>query len=223
MHYLYRLTNQVNGKIYIGQSSDISKRWSDHKAAVKHNRPTQIIHHALLKYGIDKFDWDVIATCQTWDDANELETILVSQYESHISTGKGYNSTRGGYNAPKTEEWKQKISNVLMGHEVSKETRDKISKVQIGKVLSNETKNKISAFNKGKKVSEETREKLSKINLGNKNCLGKKNGLGHFHTEEAKKKIGDASRGKTTKYKGKTWKVIDGKRVWIDVIRKIDA
>ena len=113
MHHLYRLTNQVNQKVYIGQSSDLSKRWSDHKAAVKHNRPTQKIHYALIKYGVDRFDWDIIATCQTWDDANELETLLVAQYESHISTGKGYNSTRGGYNAPKTEEWKQKVSKKL--------------------------------------------------------------------------------------------------------------
>ena len=50
---LYRITNKINGKIYIGQAQDFKHRWSDHKLAVKNNKPTQAIHHALIKYGLD--------------------------------------------------------------------------------------------------------------------------------------------------------------------------
>ena len=41
---LYKITNKINGKVYIGQAADISKRWHDHRAAAKNNKPTQIIH-----------------------------------------------------------------------------------------------------------------------------------------------------------------------------------
>src|ERR1700744_416661 len=106
MHYLYRLTNKNKGKVYIGQAKNLKHRWAIHKKAVKNNEPTQIIHQALIKYGINGFDWDIIVMCKTLDDANELETELISQYESHVSTGKGYNVSLGGWNAPKPESFK---------------------------------------------------------------------------------------------------------------------
>lgn len=107
---LYRITNKNNGKNYIGQAADLSKRWSDHRRAVRLNKPTQAIHHAIIKYGIDNFEFEVIASCKTQDDANFIETELVSQYDSFIANDKGYNVTLGGMNAPKTEEWKKVIS-----------------------------------------------------------------------------------------------------------------
>ena len=107
MHFLYRITNVVNQKVYIGQAADYEHRWADHRRAVRLNKPTQTIHHAIIKYGIDNFIFEVIATCQTIDDANELETELVAQYDSFVSHGKGYNATYGGMNAPKSEAWHQ--------------------------------------------------------------------------------------------------------------------
>ena len=65
-----------------------------------------------------------------------------------------------------------------------------------GKHLSDETRRKLSKVNKGKTFSEETRRKLSEANKGK------------HHTEEWRRKSGEA-------HKGMTWKLIDGKRVWI--------
>ena len=65
-----------------------------------------------------------------------------------------------------------------------------------GKHLSDETRRKLSEANKGKKLSEEHRRKLSEANKGK------------HHTEEWRRKSGES-------HKGKTWKLIDGKRVWI--------
>jgi group I intron endonuclease len=113
MFYLYRIHCLINQKNYIGQTINITNRWSQHKTAVRNNKPTQVIHHALIKHGIENFVFEHIASCMTQDQANELETELVSQYESHISTGKGYNNTRGGFNAPKTDEWKAHMSEVM--------------------------------------------------------------------------------------------------------------
>jgi group I intron endonuclease len=125
---LYRITNTINNKIYIGQAADLSKRWSDHRRAVRLSKPTQVIHHAMIKYGIENFEFDIIASCTNQDDANYTETKLVEQYESHISTDKGYNITLGGMNAPKTEAFKQMMRNWHAS--LSDEERAKRSKQQ---------------------------------------------------------------------------------------------
>jgi len=104
---LYKITNLINGKVYIGQATDVSKRWHDHRRAFKLNKPMQAIHYALIKYGLDNFEFIVVACCKSQDDANFTETALVSQYDSFIKNGNGYNVTLGGMNAPKTDEWKQ--------------------------------------------------------------------------------------------------------------------
>lgn len=104
---LYKITNKINNKNYIGQAQDYQHRWADHKRAVLLNKPTQIIHHALIKYGLDNFEFEVIASCKTQEDANETETQLVAQYNSFVGDGYGYNATYGGMNAPKTEAWHQ--------------------------------------------------------------------------------------------------------------------
>lgn len=108
---LYKITNVVNNKVYIGQAADISKRWSDHRRAFKLNKPKQAIHYAFIKYNLKNFIFEVIVSCKTQEDANEIETLLVTQYDSFISNNKGYNVTFGGNNAPKSEEWKQSIRN----------------------------------------------------------------------------------------------------------------
>jgi group I intron endonuclease len=104
---LYRITNKINNKVYIGQAADVSKRWHDHRRAVRINKPTQVVHHALIKYGLENFEFEVIVSCKTQDDANFIETELVKQYDSFVGNGKGYNATLGGMNAPKSEKWRQ--------------------------------------------------------------------------------------------------------------------
>ena len=73
-----------------------------------------------------------------------------------------------------SEKTKQKISESLKGHKVSKETRLKISNIRLknpikywlGKTRSDETNKKISESNKGRIISKETRDKISKSNKG---------------------------------------------------------
>jgi group I intron endonuclease len=220
IYSLYRITNLINNKNYIGQTVAPKQRWYDHKKVAKNN-PNQIVHHAMIKHGINNFEFVIIASCKSLEDANQLETSLVSQYESHVSTGKGYNMTLGGMNAPKTEEWKQKVSQTLMGHEVSKESRDKISKGNTGKIRSDDFKKNVGDFWRGKERTEEHKENLSKSLTGNKLSEETKEKLSKIRkgtklSEETKEKIRNAISGRTTVHKGRTWKIIDGKRVWID-------
>jgi len=109
--FLYRITNLINNKVYIGQAADISKRWSTHRRAFKLNKPTQAIHHALIKYGLNNFIFETIACCKGQHNANDLETELVKQYDTFI--GRGYNATLGGMNAPKSDVWKAHMSRIM--------------------------------------------------------------------------------------------------------------
>ena len=109
MHYMYKIINQINGKIYIGQTIKPDYRWYQHRSyAGNNNKHKQYIHSAMAKYGIENFTFEVIATCYTQEDANEIEEIIIQQYNSRNSKF-GYNIRPGGNNAPHAEETKEKI------------------------------------------------------------------------------------------------------------------
>ena len=150
MRYLYKITNTMNNKIYIGQTVNPSQRWWQHRNAASKNHPSMIIARAIKKYGNNAFDFEIIAQCQTLDDANFMEEHLIQQYDSR-NPEKGYNIRPGGNNSPITEITRQKISvtmlnrtpeekksiyslvsDKLTGHEVSMETKQKISEALIG-------------------------------------------------------------------------------------------
>lgn len=100
--------------------------------------------------------------------------------------------------------------------------KKKISKAMKGKRLSEETKRKIAENLRGRKLSEETRKKMSKAQKGKPS-----NNKGKKFSEEHKMKIAESNKGKKHKphsketknriseaFKGKHWKLVDGKRVW---------
>lgn len=108
MHYLYRIINQINGKIYIGQSINPDYRWYQHRSyASKENKQKQYIHRAMAKYGIDNFIFEVIVSCLTQEDATEIENILISQYDSR-NQELGYNLVTGAHYGGHSEETKEK-------------------------------------------------------------------------------------------------------------------
>lgn len=58
---IYKYTNKINGKIYIGMSNDIARRKAEHIAQANRN-DRMYIHQAIHKYGIKNFDFEVIET-----------------------------------------------------------------------------------------------------------------------------------------------------------------
>ena len=60
LSYVYKITNKLNNKIYIGQSVNIERRWKEH---ICDNRKNSLIHLAIQKYGKDNFDFEVIEEC----------------------------------------------------------------------------------------------------------------------------------------------------------------
>ena len=58
---IYKITNKINGKIYIGQSNDIERRFKEHMT--KGERSRILLDHAIKKYGPDNFSYEVIEEC----------------------------------------------------------------------------------------------------------------------------------------------------------------
>lgn len=98
IYSIYKFTNLVNGKIYIGKSINPEKRKASHiKAAEKGSNC--IFHNAIRKYGIVNFSFEVIdASATNKYEHNILERYFISDYACCLLDGpdNGYNMTRGG-------------------------------------------------------------------------------------------------------------------------------
>ncbi len=93
---IYKATNIVNKKCYIGQTiKSLQERMSNHRSASKHYRGNQYIHRAIRKYGWNNFTWEVIDdTCYLQTELDEMEHHYIKQFHSHASED-GYNLTWG--------------------------------------------------------------------------------------------------------------------------------
>jgi group I intron endonuclease len=153
---IYKITNIINGKVYVGSAVNINSRWSRHKRDLffrKHKSPK--LQNSYNKYGNENFYYSILEEC-------EKENLIIRE-QHYIDL---YNSCKNGYNcAPKAG------SNI--GLKLSQETRDKVSKNNAkfwsGKERDKETKDKISKKLTGRKngsMSEETKNKISLKNSG---------------------------------------------------------
>lgn len=95
MPYIYKITNSVNGKSYIGKTlkDSISKRWSEHcKDFSKSRCEKRPLYSAMNKYGVDSFHIEELEECDV-DNINEREVYWIQYYRTFI---EGYNATLGG-------------------------------------------------------------------------------------------------------------------------------
>lgn len=116
---IYKITNQINRKCYIGQSKNISRRWREHKKVIlkpesaSYNYP---LYRAFRKYGLENFSFEVLEECSV-QELNEKEINYISKYNSNDSSF-GYNQSPGGHqkdpNAKRlNEEQIEEIYNLL--------------------------------------------------------------------------------------------------------------
>lgn len=97
---IYKITNLINNKVYIGCSVNIEHRWIAHKSEslLEYNSAYNYsIHKAFRKYGIDNFKFEII---EFLDEKNlfEREKYWIKEYNSF---NEGYNETEGGNSGPK--------------------------------------------------------------------------------------------------------------------------
>lgn len=92
---IYKIENILNNKVYIGQSVDIEKRWSVHKAELKNNyHHNTHLQSAWNKYGEESFEFSIVEECNA-DQLNQCEIYWIDDFDSYEN---GYNLTPGGGN-----------------------------------------------------------------------------------------------------------------------------
>lgn len=94
---IYKFTNTINGKIYIGQTINPKRRFNEHKSAK--NADYMLIDAAILKYGFNNFTYEVLLEIPVLNNndkilLNEKEIEFIFQYNSRIPNG--YNILKGG-------------------------------------------------------------------------------------------------------------------------------
>lgn len=88
---IYKIENLINGKIYIGQSIEIERRWQKHLAATD----DFLIHKALRKYGKKNFSFTILEECDLLE-LDKKELFWIEKYNCIVP--KGYNMIPGGSN-----------------------------------------------------------------------------------------------------------------------------
>ena len=164
MYTVYQHKNKINGKVYIGITSQKpEQRWRNGEGY----KSSPHFYSAIQKYGWDNFEHNILFVELTKEQACLKEQELIKEFNS-MNREYGYNSTSGGDIFVMNEETKQKISQALMGnqnnlgHSCPEEKKKKISEAQKGREFTEEHKQKLSEAAKNRHVpcSEEKKQTL---------------------------------------------------------------
>lgn len=142
---VYKIINNLNGKIYIGQTINTLK--SRIKRHIRDNVRT-VIHSAIIKYGIENFSYNTICYCTNKKQLNDKEKYYINKYKSLVNE-HGYNLTHGGEGC--------------MGYKHTEKTKKLLSKLHKGKTLTTKHKKQISLANKNRIMPSRTIEHTNKI------------------------------------------------------------
>jgi len=151
---IYRISNRINGKVYIGQTRRrLKARFNQHKYSAGKGNMNSQLHKAFRKYGVENFCFMPIHTSiSTLDALNSLEVEYIKLYNAVAP--RGYNTDAGGGSYLRSEETLCKMSSVNKGRKLAEETKELIRKKATGRATSAETKRKISIMLKGNKYSD---------------------------------------------------------------------
>ena len=194
---IYRITNIVNNKIYIGQTINYEKRKREHINRLLANSHTnRHLQSAWNKYGQQNFIFDFIENCSE-NMLTEREQYWIDYYGG-IDNANVYNNREAGDSGEFSEETRALISSKIKGRHLSEETKHKISETSKGRHHTEETKRKISETSKGRThmrgrhLSEETKKKISDKLKGRP-----AHNKGIIQSEETKQKISNSLKGRT--------------------------
>lgn len=161
---VYKFTNKIDGKVYIGQTINEYYRYNCHKNA----KCKSYFHAQIREIGFENFEYEVIFKC-VFDNKNDAKIVLEDRERQAIldymswNPEFGYNKSLGvgstGAKFTQTELQKTTMKRIHTGKKLSPETIEKMKNSLKGK----------TAWNKGKQMSDTTKLKLSKSHAKYKN------------------------------------------------------
>lgn len=205
MYFVYKITNKVNEKKYIGITSDIKRRFYQHVWMLRNNRHHSIkLQRAYNKYGEDSFSFDIIeeVDCDA-DQIAKREILYIALFDS---CDNGYNQSYGGENTSNlvmSEETKQKLSLAMLGNQYSKgckrsnETKKRMSISMKNCCDMEDRKKRSSTIMKRLWKKKWFRIKMKKLNSGNKYSFGRK------MSDKMKKQLSISRQGENNPFWGK--------------------
>jgi group I intron endonuclease len=167
-YQLYLITNNINGKQYIGQTiRKLSHRYAEHCSSVI--AKGSLIQRAIHKYGKDNFTMVLIQTCNSQEELDKAEIDAIIKYNTQ--SPNGYNLSLGGKGGSKSLETRAKMR-IANKRPHKEETKRKLRYINTGKTLSDATKKKISetlkrnGHRKGAPFTEEHKRNIGKASRG---------------------------------------------------------
>lgn len=243
---IYKFTNKLKNKVYIGQAVNLRSRVRDHLKDYKKDKKNSHLYNSIKKHGIENFQLEILIEGKfTKNELDQMEIRFIELFKSNNSIF-GYNLTAGGGGTSglkqslevikkriesrkwykHSEESKQKMSNSAKGFKHSEEQIKKIIESRKGYKHSQETKDKISKGNTNKKPSQETKDKISKAKKGkskSKEDIQKRTETrkqnGFKHTQETIQKMKNRITSEETK--DKISKANSGKKHSLQRIEKV--
>lgn len=153
---IYKITNIVNGKIYIGKTDNPTRRWYKHKLESK-KYLNRYLYRAMNKYGLENFTFEIIHENIPNSEIDSYEIKYIKELNSKAPNG--YNMTDGGEGTigrPMKESTKEKLRIANKNKFVSEETRNKLSEIHTKRYSCPKEREKTSIATKGhvKKTTE---------------------------------------------------------------------
>ena len=180
---IYVIKNKANGKVYVGQSTQLNQRYSGHLRRIKkgthHN---EILQKSFYKYGFDNFEFSILEEVLEETLLNEREKYWIDFYGG-INNDNVYNlkdpllNEYSEYVRKKISQSNAGVNNPNYGNKWTDEMKEKFSKLKkgitleerIGKEKSDFAKEKMRQSQTGRKHPEEVKEKIRQHNVGEKN------------------------------------------------------
>lgn len=116
MGFIYKITNKINGKGYVGVTTrkDPKERWRQHELCAKKTNGCPLLSSAIVKHGIENFKFEVLIICFD-EDIFHYEVEYIAKYKTLAPNG--YNGNIGG-----------KVGDGFKGRKHSDETKKHLAK-----------------------------------------------------------------------------------------------
>ena len=127
---IYKITNLLNDKSYIGQSINIEKRWKHEKQRafnICSNEYNKLLSRAFRKYGLENFTWEILEQCNI-PDLDSRESYWADYYNTYVPYG--YNVSKCGNQSKLCKPiWFNQVVDLLMHGSTNREIANKIGHI----------------------------------------------------------------------------------------------